>query len=125
MKQTRRQNGFVLLIVVFLLGVMVIGIAVWAVQTRDLVIQTKLQTTQAGLDNTLASASQWAKINLKTLKQSPEGQWIRMDLKDLQIPGLECHYRVMDKNTRPAEIEITAVGNFRSHSIKKTVRLSL
>jgi hypothetical protein len=125
MRQTRRQNGFVLIIVVILLGVMGLGIAVWAAQTKDLMIQTKLQTTQAQLDNAMASAAQWAKINPKILKQSPKGQWIRLDLKDLQTPGLECHYRVIDKNAQPTEIEITAAGNFRSHTIHKTIRLSL
>jgi hypothetical protein len=125
MRQIHRQNGFVLMIVVILLGVMGLGIAVWAAQTRDLMIQTKLHTTQAGLDNAIASAAQWAQINPKTLKKSPEEQWIRLDLKDLQVSGLECHYRIMDKNARSTEIEITAAGNFRSHSIKKTVRLSL
>jgi hypothetical protein len=125
MKQNPRQNGFVLLIVVFLLGIMVVGITVWAAQTKDLINCTKLQTTQAGLDNAIASAAQWARINPKTLKQSPERQWIRLDLKELQSPGLECHYRVVEKDAHHAKIEITASGNFRSHPIKKTVRLTL
>jgi type II secretory pathway pseudopilin PulG len=125
MRPTQRKNGFALLIVVILLAVIGLAIAVWAAQTKDLMIRTQLQSTQAGLDNAIASAAQWAKINPKTLKKSPEGQWIRLGLEDLQTPGLECRYRIVDKNARRTEIEITAAGNFRSHSIKKTVRLSL
>jgi hypothetical protein len=125
MKRSRRRNGFVLIIVVILLGAMGLAIAIWAAQTRDLMIQTKLQNKQAGLDNAIASAAEWAKINPKTVKKSPEGQWIRLDLNQLQISGLECHYRIVDKKAAGTEIEITAIDNFRSCPIKKTVRLSL
>jgi hypothetical protein len=124
MRNPRRQQGFILLIVVLLLGLMAIGITVWAAQTKDLMIQTKLHTTQAGLDNAIASAAEWAKLNPDILKKTPPSQWIRLNTNQLRIPGLECHYRMID-NALHTEIEINAVGNFRSGLIKKTVRLSL
>jgi type II secretory pathway pseudopilin PulG len=125
MRPTQRKKGFALLIVVILLGVMGLGIAVWASQTKDLMIQTKLQTAQAGLDNAIASAAQWSQINSKTLKNSPMGQIVSLDLGPLQIPELQCQYRVVNKDAHRTEIEITAISNLHSHTIRKTVRLTL
>jgi type II secretory pathway pseudopilin PulG len=124
MNSAERQNGFVLLAVIVLMALMGVGLAVWTVQSRDLSIHTKMQTAQAQLDNAVASAAQWANANHTTLKKTAKGQSIHLDLAGLQIPGLECQCRVIDRNSRQIKIEITAVGSARPRPVK-TIRLTL
>jgi len=125
MSSAKRQNGFVLLAVVVLMGLMGTGLAVWAAQSRDLSIHTKIQTVQVQLDNAVASVAQWAKVNRKTLRKNALGQPVRLDISELQMRGLECQYRLIDRNTRTMKIEITAVSGNPRCPARKTIQLNL
>jgi type II secretory pathway pseudopilin PulG len=121
MNSARRQNGFALLAVVVLMALMGTGLIVWAAQSRNMMRDTRIQMTQAGLDNAIASATQWAAINRNKLKKQP----LPLDLTALQTPGLDCQYRVIDRNSRQMKIEITAVSSNPRCRARKTIQLNL
>jgi type II secretory pathway pseudopilin PulG len=125
MNSARRQKGFILLTVVVLMALMGTGLIVWAAQSRNMIRDTQIQVAQASLDNAIASAVQWANANRSILKKTAKEQPLRLDLTGLQTPGLECQYRVIDRNSRQMKIEITAVSRSPRCPARKTIRLTL
>ncbi|MBM4102817.1 MAG: hypothetical protein FJ263_02040 [Planctomycetes bacterium] len=121
MNSARRQNGFALLAVVMLMALMASGLIVWAAQSHNMIKDTQIQTAQANLDNAIASAAQWAAVNRSKLKKQP----LPLDLVALQTPGLNCQYRVIDRNSRQMKIEITAVSSSPLCRTQKIIQLNL
>jgi type II secretory pathway pseudopilin PulG len=125
MNSARRQNGFALLAVVALMALMGMGLIVWAAQSRNMIRDTRIQTVGANLDNAIASAAQWANANRSILKKTAKEQPLRLDLTELQTPGLECQCEVIDRNSRQIKIEITAVSSSPRCPARKTIQLNL
>ena len=121
MNSARRENGFALLVVVMLMAMMGTGLIVWAAQSRNMIQDTRIQTVEANLDNAIASAAQWAAVNRGKLGKKP----LSIDMTALQIPGLECQCRILDRTSRRMKIEITAVSSSPPCPARKTIQLNL
>jgi type II secretory pathway pseudopilin PulG len=125
MNSTRHRNGLTLLAVVVLMALMGTGLIVWAAQSRNMIRDTRIQTVGANLDNAIASAAQWANANRNILKKTAKEKPLRLDLTELQTPGLECQCRVIDPNSRQMKIEITAISSNPRFPARKTIQLNL
>ncbi|MFC1738114.1 hypothetical protein ACFL1G_03580 [Planctomycetota bacterium] len=107
-KKKKRENGFVLLLVVAMLGLIGAEMFVLTGGSNVILLQTDTVYLQACRDNLRASALAWAQMNVKNNAEENFDKTIQLDVSEMQIPRSELSVTISAPEMKKAKVEISA-----------------
>ena len=124
MKQ-KRQNGFVLIVVVVLIYLFGVMLFVLAGGARTMVSESITVTLEANNTNLLASGLAWAEGNKEKLCKQKEGSTFQLNVDDLGIRGASCIITVDEVKDDGADITIAVSCTKGRRKFERSRRLRL
>ena len=118
MRQTRRNRGFILLLVVAMIPLVGMVIAVMATHSKTLAFETDRAELQVHADNACDSGIAWTRQNRPAVRALSSGQAVDLILKEGSRP-MTC---VITRNDR-GEVVITGLAADGRFTARKSRQL--
>ena len=102
-----KQNGFILIIVVFILSLVGLAMILLSSSSTIMAFGSSTAALEANCQNIMVSSMTWAEQNRERLLQLGQDATVQLDISSLGISRSACQIAVKKIEDRGLEIEIT------------------
>jgi len=103
----KRQEGFILIIVILLLAVISLEMYVLSQASNTLFFESKMAYSTAARRNLAASGLAWVKHNLANQTTPQKGKTVELDISDMSVRNAKLQVTILDTPGTETQARIT------------------